>query len=230
MVNKGNSVMDGSSISNVKDDTPTNEQRTDYDAQFVKKPKTNLKAIFGKAAALLSLAGTLALYSLGFTITKAYYDDYKDNKPAVTQTWDHKSPTENLPWGEAGAAALLAFGAGAAGIAAGRSRRKEMKDYYASNYEGGSSNYYNSYGYNDNWFFWYWMGQNSGGGRGWGGGGGSSSSSSDNKGLALVFVAAAAVVVVASASVVTYEALHKNFGDQGLKPKKFDPETHKFAL
>ena len=222
--------MDGSSITDVKDDTATPDQRTDYDAQFVKKPKTNLKAIFGKAAALISLAGTLLFYSLGFTITKAYYEDYKESKSAVTQTWDHKSPTENLPWAPAGGALVVAFGAGAAGIAAGRSRRKEMKDYYASNYEGGSTAYYNSYGYNDNWFFWYWMGQNSRGGGGWGGSSSSSSSSSDNKGLALVFVGAAAVALAASASVVTYEALQKNFGGQGLKPKKFDPETHKFTL
>jgi hypothetical protein len=223
--------MDGFSIKDIKDDTPAKESP---DEQWVQKPpKPSLKSIFGKAAAIASLAGTLLFYALGFQISKAYYNDWQDSKAGVTQTWDQKSPTENLPWGAAGGAALLAFGAGAAGIAAGRSRRKEMKDYYANNYQGGSSNYYNSYGYNDNWFFWYWMGRSSAGGGGggsWGGGSSRSRSSGDNKGLAFVFVAAAAVVVAASASVVTYEALHKNFGGQGVKPKKFDPETHKFTL
>ena len=218
--------MDGFSTKDVKDDTPSQDTP---DAQFIKKPKTNLKAIFGKAAALLSLAGTIAFYSLGFTITKAYYEDWQQSKSAITQTWDHKSPTENLPWAPAGGALALAFGAGAAGIAAGRSRRKELKDYYASNYQGGSNAYYNSYGYNDDWFFWYWMGRSSGGGGGgWGSSGGSSSD--DNKGLAVILVGAAALALAASASVVTYEALQKNFSGQGVKPKKFDPESKKFAL
>lgn len=223
--------MDGfSTTKQVEDDTPA---KATPDEQFVQKPpRPSLKSIFGKAAAIASLAGTLLFYSLGFQITKAYYNDWQDSKHGVTQSqsWDNKSPTENLPWGAAGGSLLLAFGAGAAGIAAGRSRRKEMKDYYANNYQGGSSNYYNSYGYNDNWFWWYWLGRSSGGGGGSWGGGGSSSSSGDNKGLALVFVAAAAVVLAASASVVSYEALQKNFGGQGVKPKKFDPETHKFTL
>ncbi|TAL28122.1 MAG: hypothetical protein EPN97_15325 [Alphaproteobacteria bacterium] len=219
--------MDGFTTKKIEDDTPSSESPT---AQFLQKPpRPSLKSIFGKAAAIASLAGTLLFYSLGFQISKAYYNDWQDSKHGVTQSqsWDQKSPTDNLPWGAAGGSLLLAFGAGAAGIAAGRSRRKEMKDYYASNYQGGSSAYYNSYGYNDNWFFWYWMGRSSGGGGGsWGG----SSSSGDNKGLAFVFVAAAAVVLAASASVVSYEALHKNFGGQGVKPKKFDSETHKFTL
>ncbi len=218
--------MDGFATKSINDDTPDVKSP---DAQFVQKPKNGLKGIFGKAAALASLAGTLMFYTFGFQIGEGYYKHYEDSKAGVTMTENYKEPTDNLPWLPAGGSLALAFGAGAAGIAAGRSRRKDLKEYYANNYSGGSSAYYNSYGYNDDWFFWYWMGRNSGGG----GGGGSSGSwggdSKDNGGLALALVVVAGVALAASASVVSYEALQKNFGEQGVKPPPSPDDKFKYG-
>lgn len=207
-------MKDYTSFSTIKDDTPAEQDGPT--AQFVKKKPSGLKGIFGKAAALASLAGTLLFYTMAFNISAGYYHRWEDSKTGVSQKWDYKDPTENLPWLPAGGALALSFGAGAAGIAAGRSRRKQLKEYYASTYPDGPTSYYNSYGSNDNWFFWYWLGRNSGGG---GSSSPSSSSSDDNSGLAFLFVAGAALALAASATVVTYEAIHKNFGEQGIKPK-----------
>lgn len=102
-----------SSITATTDDTP--------DSLFVTKKKpVSLRKIFGKAAACIAVAATLAFYCLGGIIGHAYFAQWQDNKTAVTQTWDGGSArhdrTENLPWALADGALAASYGAGIAGI------------------------------------------------------------------------------------------------------------------
>jgi hypothetical protein len=163
--------------------------------------KGSLRRIFGKVAAVVALAATIAFYGLGFNISKAYYDQWQENKAEVTatQSWSqaqHKDYTKDLPWAPAGGALALSFGAGLAGIALGKKRESS-----GSGYSGGSS-----YSSSDDGFWWgYMMGSSNSSS--------SSSSSDDNGGAAVVLVAGAAVALAAGASVVTYKALKANFGN-----------------
>lgn len=170
--------------------------------------KGSLRRIFGKVAAVVALAATVVFYGLGFQISKAYYDQWQDNKAQVTatQSWDqgqHKDHTKDLPWAPAGGALALSFAAGATGIALGKKKNSAGSGYY-----GGGSSYSSS----DDGFWWgYWMGSSNSSS--------SSSSSDDNGGAALVLVAGAAIGLAAASSVVTYKALKANFGDDEQKPQ-----------
>ena len=91
-----------------------------------------LRNIFGKAAALISLGATLAFYTTAFQISKAYYQQWRDNKAEVTapsDSWDsYKDRTKSLPWETAGIELGLSLGAGFGGIALGKSRRRANGD------------------------------------------------------------------------------------------------------
>ncbi len=166
-----------------------------------KKP-FSLRSAFGKAAAIVALAATVAFYGLGFNIGHAYYQQWQDNQAAVTQTYEQPR-TENLPWVAAGATLAVSLSAGFTGIALGKKR---------DSYGGYSSGYSSSSSSNDGFFWGYMMGSgnNSGGSSGsWG----SSSSSNDKGGAAAAIVIVGAVALAASASVVTYKAMKANFGN-----------------
>lgn len=164
-----------------------------------KKP-SSLRSAFGKAAAIVALGATLAFYGLGFNIGHAYYQQWQENKAAVTQTYEQHH-TQNLPWLAAGATLAVSLSAGFTGIALG----KKNDAYY-----GGYSSSYSSSD-NDSFFWGYMMGssRSSGGSSGsWGG-----SSGNDKGGAAAAIVIVGAVALAASASVVTYKAMKANFGN-----------------
>ena len=163
-----------------------------------------LRRIFGKVAAVIAVVATLAFYTFGFQIGQGYYQDWQQSRPETTIEMVDKapSPTENLPWAEAGVALLGAYGIGAAAIAAGKKKDR-------SGYGGGySSGYSNSSG-GGNFFFF--------GGSGSGGGGGG-----DGKGAAAALVIVGAAALAAGATVVSYHAVKRNFftgeGPVGEKP------------
>lgn len=178
-----------------------------------KKPRGSLKKIFGRVAAVAALAATVAFYGLGFQIGQAYYQQWQQNKAEVTQTWDaaaaHRDYTENLPWLEAGAAITVAYGAGAAAIAAAKSRRRDYEGYYSTHgYRGGG--YYGGGSYsngNDGFWLGYVLGNSNGGGSR----SSYSSSGKNNGGAAAAIVIVGAVALAAGASVVSYKALKENF-------------------
>jgi len=158
-----------------------------------------LRRIFGKVAAVIAVVATLAFYTFGFQIGQGYYQDWQQSRPETTIEMVDKapSPTENLPWAEAGVALLGAYGIGAAAIAAGKKKDR-------SGYGGGySSGYSNSSG-GGNFFFF-------------GGGGGG-----DGKGAAAALVIVGAAALAAGATVVSYHAVKRNFftgeGPVGEKP------------
>ncbi len=162
------------------------------------KKSFSLRSAFGKAAAIVALAATIAFYGLGFNIGHAYYQQWQDNKAAVTQTWEQPaSRTDNLPWLAAGATLAVSLSAGFTGIALGK--KNDQYSGYNSGYSSTSSN--------DGFFWGYMMGS---GNRS---SGSSSSSSSDNGGAAAAIVIVGAAALAASASVVTYKALKANFGN-----------------
>lgn len=202
------------SITATTDDTP--------DARFAKpkKPPISLRKIFGKVAACIAVAATIAFYSLGFTIGHAYYEQWQDNKASVTQSWDaHASQhdkTENLPWALAGGALALSYGAGFTGIALGRKKQ-------SSSYSGGSS-YDSGYRSNDNFWWGYWMGSSSGRS---GGSSSSSSSSNDKGGAAAALVIVGAAALAAGATVVSYKAVKANFTGEEPEPEE---ETNPLSI
>ncbi len=165
------------------------------------KKTFSLRSAFGKAAAVVALAATLAFYGLGFNIGHAYYQQWQDNRAAVTQTYEQPR-TENLPWVAAGATLAVSLSAGFTGIALGKKR--DSYSGYSSNYSSSSSN--------DGFFWGYMMGSNNNGGGSSGSWGGSSSN--DKGGAAAAIVIVGAVALAASASVVTYKALKANFGNE----------------
>ncbi|MEZ0226120.1 MAG: hypothetical protein ACAH83_16310 [Alphaproteobacteria bacterium] len=185
-----------SSITSVRDDTP--------DDLFVTRRKpVSLRKIFGKVAACIAVAATMAFYALGFNISAAYYNQWQDNKAAVTQTWDAHAQhdrTENLPWLAAGGAMVLSYSAGFSALALAKRKR-------SSSYGGGSGYYDSGYRGNDNFWLGYWMG-NSGGRSS---SSSSSSSSKDNGGAAAAIVIIGAAAIAAGASVVSYKAVKENF-------------------
>lgn len=198
------------SITATVDDTP--------DSRFAKpkKPPVSLRKIFGKAAACLAVAATIAFYCLGGLIGHAYYAQWQDNKAAVTQTWDAQAQhdrTENLPWLAAGSALAMSYGAGFAGIALGRKRQ-------SSTYSGGSSYYDSGYRSNDNFWLGYWMGSSSGRS----GSSSSSSSSNNNGGAAAAIVIIGAAALAAGGTVVSYKAVKANFtGEEEPQPEETNP-------
>ncbi len=168
-----------------------------------KKP-FSLRSAFGKAAAIVALAATVAFYGLGFNIGHAYYQQWQDNKAEITQTYEQPR-TENLPWLAAGATLAVSLGAGFTGIALGKKR---------DNFGGYSSSYSSSSSSNDGFFWGYMLGSNNGRSSGGSSGSwGSSSSSNDKGGAAAAIVIVGAVALAASASVVTYKAMKANFGN-----------------
>jgi hypothetical protein len=198
-----------SSITATQDDTP--------DSLFVTRKKpVSLRKIFGKVAACIAVAATLAFYGLGLNISNAYYQQWQENKAAVTQTWDgggaaRHDRTENLPWALAGGALALSYGAGFAGIALGR--KKQGSSY-------GGSSYYDSGHHSSNDGFWwgYWAG---GGGRSGGSSSSSSSSTKDNGGAAAAIVIVGAVALAVGGTVVSYKAVKANFtGEEPEEPQE----------
>ncbi len=163
----------------------------------------SLRSAFGKAAAIVALAATVAFYGLGFNIGHAYYQQWQDNKAAITQTYEQPR-TENLPWVAAGATLAVSLSAGFAGIALGKKR---------DDYSGYSSSGYSSSSGNDGFFWGYMMGSSGNRSGGSSGSWGSSSSSNDKGGAAAAIVIVGAVALAASASVVTYKAMKANFGN-----------------
>jgi len=183
-----------------------------------KKPQRGkLRRIFGKVAAVVSLAATFAFYALGFNIGHAYFNEWQANKAetSVTQTYNETAPrqdyTANLPWAAAGTALALSYGAGFAGIALGK--RKDDDGYSYSSYGGSSS------GSSDNFWLGYVLGSNNGGSSR-----SSSGSSKDNGGAAAALVIVGAVALAAGASVVSYKAVKGNFftGEPPIIDKKPD--------
>lgn len=178
-----------------------------------KKPERGkLRRIFGKVAAVVSLAATFAFYALGFNIGHAYYAEWQANKAetAVTQTYQETAPREdhtaNLPWAAAGTALALSYGAGFAGIALGKRKDRDGYSYSSS---------YSSSGSSDNFWLGYVLGSNNGGGSGGGGG-------KNNGGAAAAVVIIGAVALAAGASVVSYKAVKGNFFTG--EPPIFDKE------
>jgi hypothetical protein len=171
-----------------------------------------LRRIFGKVATVVAVAATMAFYALGFQIGHAYYQEWQQNKAEVTAEWsqprEHKDYTANLPWAEAGIALVGAYGVGAAAIAAGK-----RKDSYGG---GGYSSGYSSSSSNDGFFWGYMWGSS-----GRSGGSSSSGSSKDNGGAAAAVVIIGAVALAAGASVVSYQAVKRNFftGEKPLNDK-----------
>lgn len=199
------------------------------------KPRTrgSLKRIFGRVAAVASLVGTLVFYGLGFQIGHAYYQQWQANKAETTQTqvYDaqaefqqqaHKDYTSGLPWLPALGALGLAYGAGFAGMAAAKSRRKDYDEYYRVSYSS-RGGYYNSgyHSHNDGFWLGYVLGNSNGGG---GGGYRSSSSNNNNGGAAAAVVIIGAVALAAGASVVSYKSLKENFKPDPDRWKKADAE------
>lgn len=165
-----------------------------------------LRRVFGKVAAVIAVAATLAFYGLGFNIGHAYYEQWQANKAETVATWVQPAQkhTENLPWAAAGTAAALAYGAGFAGIALG-AKKRSYGGYYGSSYSSSSSN--------DGFWLGYVLGGNGSGGRSSGGG-----SSNDKGGAALALVVIGGVALAAGASVVSYKAVKGNFftGEESL--------------
>lgn len=156
-----------------------------------------LRRIFGKVATAVAVVATVAFYALGFQIGAGFYHQWQENKAptAVTQV-EHVDHTANLPWAAAGVAGAVAYGAGFAGIAAGKKR-----DTYGY---GGYSSYSSS---NDDGFLWgYVLGSS-----GRSGGSSSSSSSKDNGGAAAALVIIGAAALAAGATVVSYKAVKANY-------------------
>ena len=173
---------------------------------------TGLKNALGKAAALVSLVGTLGFYVKGFEISKTYYDQWRDNAQATSilgYSPNNHVQIDSLPWKSTSSFLGLSLGAGFTGIGLGRSRRRDTErsqrgPYYSSGMYADSRHP----GSSDNFWPGYWLGSSDRSSSS-----SSSSSSTDNDGADAVVAIALVALMAAGAGIVSYKALSANFGE-----------------